>query len=71
MCSPCLLVQKVAVSFYGQYSEIEIITISYFVACLINDLLTVSIYSFYSILKVVMKPFDINQNKATFQDNKC
>ena len=42
----------------------------YFVARLINHLSTVSIDSFYSTLKVITKPFDINQRKAAFQDNK-
>ena len=42
----------------------------YFVASLINHLSTVSIDSFYSTLKVVTKPFDINQRKTAFQDNK-
>ena len=42
----------------------------YFVARLINYPSTVSIDSFYSTLKVVTKPFDINLRKAAFQDNK-
>ena len=41
----------------------------YFVTHLINHLSAVSIDSCYSTLKVVTKPFDINQRKATFQDN--
>ena len=65
MCLPCLLVQKVTVSFYG---DIEIIVI--IVANLTNYLSTVSIDSLYSTLKVISKPFDINEKKAAFQDNK-
>ena len=45
----------------------------YFVACLIRTITYVSIVSidsFYSTLKVLMKQFDINQRKAAFQDNK-
>ena len=42
----------------------------YFVVSLINHLSTVSIGSLYSTLKVVMKPLDVNQKKAAFQDNK-
>ena len=42
----------------------------YFVVSLINHLLTVSIGSLYSTLKVVTKPLDINQKKTTFQDNE-
>ena len=45
ICLPCLLMQKVATSFYG-------------------------IDSLYSILKVIMKLFGINQKEAAFQDNK-
>ena len=41
----------------------------YFVVSLINHLLTVFIDSLYSTLKMVTKPFDIYQKKATFQDN--
>ena len=67
MCLPCPLILKVAVRFYG---KIETMVSLYFVAHLINHLSTVSIDSFYSTLNVVMKPFDINQRKAAFQDNK-
>ena len=59
--------QKVAAGFYG---EIEPLPSVYFVVSLINHLSTVSIGSLYSTLKVVMKPLDINQKTATFQDNK-
>ena len=38
----------------------------YFVASLINHLLTVFIDSLYSTLKMVTKPYDIYQKKATF-----
>ena len=67
MCLPCLLVLKVAASFYG---KIDIITLSLIVTHLIiiNHLST--FYStlkvkvtLYSTLKVVMKPFDIKQKK--------
>ena len=42
----------------------------YFVARLINHLLTVTIDGSYSTWKVVTKSFDINQKMATIQDNK-
>ena len=42
----------------------------YFAAHLINHLSSVYLDSLYSILKVVMKPFDINQKRAAFQNNK-
>lgn len=51
------LLLKVAASFYG---EIETIPSVCFVPHLINYLSTVSIDSFYSTLKVVTKPFNIN-----------
>ena len=42
----------------------------YFVACLTNHLSTVSIDSSYSMLKVISKPFDINQKRLPFKTIK-
>ena len=67
LCLPCLLMLKVAVSFYG---KIKTIVSLYVITCLNNHLSTESIGSFYSSLHVVTKPFNKNQRKAAFQDNK-
>ena len=66
MCLPCPLVLK-----WWQVSmvKLKLLLSVYFVAYLINHLLTVFIDSSYSALKVIMKPFDIKQKKAAFQDN--
>ena len=57
MCSPCPLVHKVVTSFLVKLKSLPSV---YFVASLINHLLTVSIDSLYSTLKVITKHFDIN-----------
>ena len=53
MALSCLLVQKVAASFYG---GIELLSSFYFVAPLINHLSTMYVDTLYSTLKVVTKP---------------